>query len=72
MAAAHVSGAAAMVLASGVINPTLPPEKKVDMVRKQLRHTARDLGFPRMQQGAGLLDVGRATGTFPRFYPAAE
>jgi serine protease len=69
MAAAHVSGAAAMVLAAGVINPTLPPEKKVDMVRKQLHHTARDLGLPRTQQGAGLLDVGRATGTFPKFYP---
>jgi subtilisin family serine protease len=72
MAAAHVSGAAAMVLAGGVINPTLPPERKVDMVRKQLRHTARDLGLPSTQQGAGLIDVGRATGTFPKFYPAAK
>jgi len=72
MAAAHVSGAAAMVLAGGVLNPTLPPERKVDMVRKQLRHTARDLGLPRTQQGAGLIDVGRATGTFPKFYPAAR
>ncbi|MFL5834459.1 MAG: S8 family serine peptidase [Solirubrobacterales bacterium] len=72
MAAAHVSGAAAMVLAAGVINPTLAPQKKADMVRKQLRHTARDLGLPQTQQGAGLLDVGRATGTFPRFYPAAK
>jgi len=70
MAAAHVSGAAAMVLAGGVINPTLPPERKVETVSRQLRHTARDLGYPRTQQGAGLLDVGRATGTFPKFYPA--
>lgn len=69
MAAAHVSGAAAMVLAAGVINPTLPPKRKVDKVTMQLRRTARDLGFPRTQQGAGLLDVGRATGTFPKFYP---
>jgi serine protease len=67
MAAAHVSGVAAMVLASGVINPALPPEKRADMVRKQLRHTARDLGFPRTQQGAGLIDAAQATGTFPRF-----
>jgi serine protease len=72
MAAAHVSGAAAMVLASGVINPILPPERQVDLVRKQLRHTARDLGLPRTQQGAGLLDVGRATGTFPKFYPSVR
>jgi len=67
MAAAHVSGVAAMVLASGVVNPALPLKKRVDWVRKQLRHTARDLGFPRTQQGAGLVDAARATGTFPRF-----
>jgi hypothetical protein len=41
-------------------------------VRKQLRHTARDLGFPRTQQGAGLVDAARATGTFPRFSPAVK
>jgi len=70
MAAAHVSGVAAMVLASRVINPILPPTKRVDAVRKQLRHTARDLGLPRTQQGAGLIDAARATGTFPKFFPA--
>jgi len=69
MAAAHVSGVAAMVLAGRVINPALPPTKRVDAVRKQLRHTARDLGFPRTQQGAGLVDAAQATGTFPKFYP---
>lgn len=72
MAAAHVSGVAAMVLASGVVNPALPLAKRVDTVRKQLRHTARDLGFPRTQQGAGLVDAARATGTFPRFSPAVK
>ena len=72
MAAAHVSGVAAMVLAARVIDPTLPPAKRVDAVRKQLRHTARDLGLPRTQQGAGLLDAARATGTFPKFLPARK
>jgi serine protease len=68
MAAAHVSGVAAMVLASGTINPSLPPEKRVDAVRKQLRHTARDLGYRATRQGAGLIDAARATGTYPRFF----
>ncbi|HEU5106169.1 MAG TPA: S8 family serine peptidase [Solirubrobacterales bacterium] len=72
MAAAHVSGVAAMVLAGRVINPLLPPTKRVDAVRKQLRHTARDLGFPRTQQGAGLIDAKRATGTYPKFFPAGS
>jgi serine protease len=71
MAAAHVSGVAAMVLASRVIDPALSPEKRVEAVARQLRGTARDLGYPRPRQGAGLVDAARATGTFPRFYPAS-
>lgn len=67
MAAAHVSGVAAMVLAIGVVNPALSPEARVRFVTKQLRRTARDLGLPRAQQGAGLLDAAHATGTWPRF-----
>jgi serine protease len=67
MAAAHVSGVAAMVLASGAINPVLPPAKKVEVVTRKLRQTARDLGLPRTQQGAGLVNAAAATGTFPVF-----
>jgi serine protease len=65
MAAAHVSGVAAMVLASGTIDPNLGPKARVDAVAGQLRRTARDLGLPRAQQGAGLIDAAAATGTFP-------
>ncbi|HEY6145451.1 MAG TPA: S8 family serine peptidase [Solirubrobacterales bacterium] len=68
MAAAHVSGVAAMVLASGAINPTLKPEARVSVVTKKLRHTARDLGLSRTEQGAGLLDAAAATETYPRFF----
>jgi len=70
MAAAHVSGVAAMVLASHTINPILSPEAQVRALTKRLRKTARDLGLPRNQQGAGLLDAGAATGTGPKFFTA--
>jgi serine protease len=61
MAAAHVSGVAAMVLASGVISRKGPPEQTVKRVTRRLRTTARDLGLPRERQGAGLIDAGAAT-----------
>jgi serine protease len=61
MAAAHVSGVAAMVLASRALNPRLRGKALVAAVTKRLRHTARDLGFPATQQGAGLIDAARAT-----------
>ena len=61
MAAAHVSGVAAMVLASGVLDKNLSPEGKVNAVFRRLRSTARDLGLPPDRQGAGLIDAGRAT-----------
>jgi serine protease len=61
MSAAHVSGAAAMVLAGGAVKPGLTPRGRVEIVTRRLRHTARDLGLPPTEQGAGLLDVGKAT-----------
>ena len=61
MAAAHVSGAAALVLASGVLGKQPSPKARVQTVTRRLRTTARDLGLPAVQQGAGLLDVGAAT-----------
>ena len=67
MAAAHVSGVAALLLASGRINPRLSETARVRFVTKRLRRTARDLGYPATQQGAGLLNAERATGTGPRF-----
>jgi serine protease len=66
MAAAHVSGAAALLLASKAINPKLEARLRVDQVTRRLRQTARDLGLPAPQQGAGLLDVGRATQSVKR------
>ncbi|HEU4462447.1 MAG TPA: S8 family serine peptidase [Solirubrobacterales bacterium] len=72
MAAAHVSGVAAMVLASRRVNPLLKDEARVRAVTKRLRSTARDLGLPRPQQGAGLLDADAATRTGPTFYPSGK
>lgn len=62
MAAAHVSGVAAMVLAAEV----LPHRKRrnrrlVRQVRDRLAQTARSLGLPRNRQGAGLIDAAKAT-----------
>ena len=71
MAAAHVSGAAAMVIAADTYaGPRFVPETgqgakpRVNGVAKQLRRTARSLNLPTYQQGAGLIDVGRATESF--------
>jgi serine protease len=61
MAAAHVSGVAAMVLASGVLNPNASPQGTVNELTRRLRKTARSLDLPASQQGAGLIDAGRAT-----------
>lgn len=68
MAAAHVSGVAAMVLAADTYGgPRFSLENgqgakiRVKEVAEHLRKTARDLGLPRNQQGAGLLDAAAAT-----------
>jgi serine protease len=59
MAAAHVAGAAAMVIASGVIGVQPTPGQVAD----RLEATARDLGAPGPDTGfgAGLIDAARAT-----------
>ena len=59
MAAPHVSGAAALALASGVIGPDPDP----DDVEAHLKATARDLGPPGPDNtyGAGLVDAAAAT-----------
>jgi serine protease len=65
MAAAHVSGVAAMVLASGTLDPKAKKKGKVAAVTQRLRQTARDLGLPNSRQGAGLIDAARATSPNP-------
>jgi serine protease len=59
MAAAHVSGVAAMVIASGLLGPD-PTQAQV---LAHLAATARDLGPPGRdhEYGAGLIDAARAT-----------
>jgi serine protease len=59
MAAPHVSAAAALVIASGVLGANPTP----DRVIAHLQRTARDLGpaGPDTKYGAGLLDAAAAT-----------
>lgn len=61
MSAAHVAGVAAMVLASGTLDPKAKKKGKVAAVTQRLRQTARDLGLPQTRQGAGLIDASLAT-----------
>ncbi len=61
MAAAHVSGTAALVLASGVLGHQPTPKARVTAVVRRLRTTARSLGLPSTQQGAGLVNAAAAT-----------
>jgi serine protease len=58
MAAPHVSAAAALVIASGVIGPNPSPGQ----IEARLKFTARDLGTggPDFRYGFGLLDAARA------------
>lgn len=59
MAAAHVSGVAALVIASGVLGAKPTPAEVLD----RLQATARDLGAPGEDNefGAGLIDAAAAT-----------
>jgi serine protease len=59
MAAPHVTGTAALVIASGVIGADPSPQRLID----RLEATARDLGpaGPDRRYGAGLLDAAAAT-----------
>ena len=59
MSAAHVSGVAALVIASGVIGADPTPAQ----VLARLEQTARDLGTPGRdsEYGAGLIDAAAAT-----------
>jgi serine protease len=61
MAAAHVSGVAAMILASSVLKPDASPKVTVNAVAQRLRLTARSLDLPSTLQGAGLVDAAKAT-----------
>jgi serine protease len=63
MAAPHVSGTAALVIASGVLGPKPTP----DAIEERLKATARDLGIPGPDDnyGGGLIDAAAATARLP-------
>jgi serine protease len=61
MAAAHVSGVAAMLLALEKSAGHKPGPRVAKRVIKRLLRTARTLHLPPTQEGFGLLDAGRAT-----------
>ena len=65
MAAAHVSGTVALMLAARVIPSGVKGKALVQAVTKRLKTTARGLGYPRTVQGAGLIDAARATAVVP-------
>jgi serine protease len=61
MAAAHVSGVVAMLVALEKRGGHEARQRVARRVTVHLLRTARSIGLPRTQQGAGLLDAGRAT-----------
>jgi serine protease len=64
MAAAHVSATAALILAAGII-PKTTPQGLVGAVTERIEQTARSIGLPPKQQGAGLIDADAATAPSP-------
>jgi serine protease len=65
MAAAHVSGTVALMLAARAIPSGVKRKALVQAVTKRLKATARGLGYPRTVEGAGLIDAARATAIEP-------
>jgi serine protease len=61
MSAAHVSGVAALILASGLIDRSKKGGSIQAQVATRLKKTARSLGASPLLEGAGLIDAGRAT-----------
>jgi serine protease len=61
MAAAHVSGVAALILASGVIERGPKAGSIEAQVATRLKKTARSIGLSPTLEGAGLIDAARAT-----------
>ncbi len=61
MAAAHVSGVAALVLASGAIDKRKPVSTTAAQVATRLKKTARSIGISPLLEGSGLVDAARAT-----------
>jgi len=61
MAAAHVSGLSALLLAGGLIDRRKKGGSIQAQVTRRLSKTARSVGAAPLLQGAGLIDAGRAT-----------
>ncbi len=61
MAAAHVAGASAAVIASGVLGERNGPGRVAERLKKTARLPAYAAGDPASGFGAGLVDLGRAT-----------
>ncbi len=61
MAAAHVAGAAAAVIASGVLGNRTGPGRVTERLESTARLPANAIGNPTSGLGAGIVDLGRAT-----------